>query len=262
MVDPSPPRPPAELPAVRLDPPQPGARTFEAERAVRFGDVDRRGLLRLDAMATYLQDVAGDDTADVGVRDIGAWVVRRSVFEVARPPAYGQRVRLITWASGAGSRWAERRLTATAPGDARVEAVSLWVYVDPTSLRPVPLDDGFQAVYGPAVRGRVVSSRLSHPVRPPEGADVDRRPWALRAADIDPYGHVNNAATWAIVEEVLADHPVAGPLRAELEYRAAMEPGNQIVTDVHATGDGVALWVRDAGTGTLFATGRVFTVAG
>src|SRR3954470_15261985 len=122
----------AEPPAVELGPPPAGLRVFEATREVGGGDVDRRGRLRLDALAGYLQDVAGDDTADAGLRGTGGGVVRRSVFEIARPAVYGQRLVLSTWASGAGSRWAERRLSVRAAGGAGVaiESVSLWVYVD------------------------------------------------------------------------------------------------------------------------------------
>ena len=43
------------------------------------------------------------------------------------------------------------------------------------------------------------------------------RPWELRRVDIDPLGHVNNAAQWAIVEESL---PADGSRRglAELDF--------------------------------------------
>jgi acyl-ACP thioesterase len=262
MADPSGPRRSAEPPAVRLDPAPSGKRIFEARRAVRVGDADRHGQVRLDALATYLQDVAGDDTADVGVRDVGGWIVRRSVFEVVRPPTYGQVLTLATWASGAGSRWAERRLTITGPDLTRVEAVSLWVYVDPVTLRPAPLDAGFETIYGPSTEGRVVSSRLSHATAAAGDEPVERLPWRLRAADIDAYGHVNNAATWAIVEDVLADDPIAAPFRAELEYRAPIEPGATVVVEVQAADAGVALWARDAGAGTLYASARVVPLAG
>jgi acyl-ACP thioesterase len=161
----------AELPAAELRPEPDGLRVFRTGREVRVGDVDRHGRLRLDALAAYLQDVAGDDTAEAGLRGTGGWVVRRNVFEVVRPPTYGQHLTLATWASGSGSRWAERRLSVHAPAvgsgpagaaGARVEGVSLWIYVDPATLRPAPLDPGFAAVYGAATGGRRVSTRLQH----------------------------------------------------------------------------------------------------
>jgi hypothetical protein len=85
--------------------------------------------------------------------------------------------------------------------------------------RPTGLGDDFTSAYGEAARGRRVSSRLQLPVPPP---DAEARPWAIRRVDIDPLGHVNNAAQWAIVEETL---PAEGSRRglAEVEHVAAVD---------------------------------------
>jgi acyl-ACP thioesterase len=270
----------AEPPAVDLVPVPTGVRTFSHERRVRFGDVDRHGRLRLDALAAYLQDVAADDTADSGVGWTGAWVVRRNVFEVLRSPAYGESVTVTTWASGHGSRWAERRVSIRPSGGERtirpggreptmpggsgacVEGASLWVFVDPATLRPVVLDPRFQEIYGPSTRGRSVSSRLQHPVAPPAGPPASRRRWSVRATDVDPYAHVNNAAAWAMVEEVLADGPPPPPWRAEIEYRTPIEPHHEVALEVVRDGGTVALWAREAAAGTLLLTARVTPLAG
>ena len=53
-------------------------RRFTAERPVRWGDTDRHGRLRLDALARFLQDVANDDTRDAGFDPFAPWVVRRT----------------------------------------------------------------------------------------------------------------------------------------------------------------------------------------
>src|SRR5437764_1055464 len=80
--------------------------------------------------------------------------------------------------------------------------------------RPCPLGAAFHRLYGPSAGGRQVSARLSHPGPPQDGSG---QPWPLRAADIDPAGHVNNSIHWAAVEDVLAG--LAGPpAAAELEY--------------------------------------------
>jgi acyl-ACP thioesterase len=270
----------AHPPAAELVPIPAGVRTFSHARRVRFGDVDRHGRLRLDALAAYLQDVAADDTADSGVAWTGAWVVRRNVFEVVRPPAFGELLTVTTWASGHGSRWAERRVSFRPSGGERgsrpsggertrrpeaggcIEGASLWVFVDPASLRPVPLDPRFEEIYGPSTLGRAVSSRLQHATAPPAGAAVSRRPWVVRATDVDPYAHVNNAAAWAMVEEALADAPVPAPWRAEIEYRTPIEPHHEVVLDVVRDGGAVALWARDPAAGTLLLTARVTPLPG
>src|SRR5262249_23663075 len=48
--------------------------------------------------------------------------------------------------------------------------------------------------------------------------------WPLRAADMDPAGHVNNSIHWAAVEDVLAGL-AAAPAAAELEYHRPILPG-------------------------------------
>jgi hypothetical protein len=101
-----------------------------------------------------------------------------------------------------------------------------------------------------------VSARLHHPAEPPAGAV--EAPWPLRFADFDLLGHVNNAATWAAVEEVLAARrDLRSPYRAELEYRAPVERGHRVVLAHLDEPDGLALWLLDAADGHALVTGRV-----
>ena len=187
----------ADLPATQLMPLPAGGRRFTGSRPVRLGDVDPTGRLRLDAVARYLQDVASDDAADAGL-DTG-WVARRTMIEVRQPAVLGERVELTTFCSGTGRSWAERRTSLTGAAGASIEAVSLWVQIDATTGRPTALGDVFHMNYGEAAAGRHVSSRLVLP--PPDGTST--RSWMVRAVDLDPYEHVNNASQWAILEEVL-----------------------------------------------------------
>ena len=84
-------------------------RMFAASRRVRLGDCSPGGRLRLDATARYLHDVSDDDTRDAGLGQM-TWVVRRTVIDVHRFPTYLEPLDLVTWCSGIGSRWAERRV--------------------------------------------------------------------------------------------------------------------------------------------------------
>ena len=221
-------------------------RRFTGSRPVRLGDVEPSGRLRLDATARYLQDVASDDAADAGLAS--GWVARRTLIDVLRPAVLGERLELTTFCSGTGRSWAERRTSITGDSGARTEAVSLWVQVDAASGRPTPLDAGFDARYGEAAGGRRVSSRLVLPP-PPAGAAV--RSWIVRAVDIDPLDHVNNATQWAILEEVLPAGPRTGT--AELEHVLAIDAGTPVELHVVAEDGRVSVW--------LVAGGRVHTAA-
>jgi len=219
---------------------------------VRLGDVGPGGRLRLDSATRYLQDVSADDTADAALPDAEAWVVRKTVVEAHVRPRYQEHVDVATWCSGTGSHWAERRITIRGDAGGHVEAASTWVHFDHRTGRPKRVPHGFDAIYGEASGGRKVKARLLHP--DPEGGDT--RPWPLRATDFDVLRHVNNAAYWEAVEEVLADDPLARlPLRAELEHRAAVEPG-AAVDLVHRRDDG-GLWVWLVADGAVGASARV-----
>lgn len=239
---------PAEIPAAGPDMvAAAGGRQFRASVAVRLGDVTPSGRVRLDALARYLQDVANDDGTDAGIEDALAWVVRRSAFRVDHWPRYGHRLELVTWASGTGSRWAERRTTASVDGRVAVEAAALWVCVDAATLRPSRLTERFWQRYGESAGPRAVSSRLVHP--DPTGQEAaSGRPWPLRLADLDLFDHVNNAATWAAVEDEVVRLAPAARLRwAELEYRRPIERDADLMVAGHVHGGVARVWLLSDG---------------
>lgn len=219
-------------------------RRHAATRRVRLGDVSPGGRLRLDALARYLQDVASDDSADSGLLDAMAWVVRRTVVEVAQAPVFREELTLTTWCSGIGGRWAERRVTISGDAGGAVEAAALWVHVDAATGRPKRLTDQFHELYGEAAGGREVRAKLRH-ADPPPGAP--RRPWPARFTDFDVLGHVNNAVYWAAVEEELARRrDLRAPMRAELEHRQPLEVGHTADVVAVDDGDALAVWVVEA----------------
>ena len=216
----------------------PGGREIVRTRRVRLGDVTARGRVRLDSLARYLQDVAADDVDDAGVE--GAWVMRRMALRIDRAPGWRDDVELRTFCSGTGSRWAERRTTVSCGGKVAVEAVAVWVYLDDRG-RPAPLQDWFFDLYGTAAGGRRVSGRLRHGSPPPEAT---RRPWPLRATDFDVLAHVNNAASWAAVEDELERvAPGRPPVTAEIEYRAPVDPGDSVELRTVAAAERIRCWL-------------------
>jgi acyl-ACP thioesterase len=190
---------------------------------VRLSDAGPDGILRLDGVARYLQDVASDDWAETGLDTSKIWVVRRTLVRVTdggRWPVLGEQITLTTWCSGTGRAWAERRTSLEVDGTTMVETVALWVSLD-RSGRPSRLGELFHAVYGEAADGRRVTGRV--PAAPPP-TDPQKRSWLIRHSDLDVVGHVNNAAVWAAVTEVVGG-PVAS---AAVTHHGAVEEGQSV----------------------------------
>jgi len=199
-------------------------RRFTAERPIRLSDTDASGRLRLDAVARYLQDVAGDDVAAAGFRpDEHVWVVRRTELEVVAPFAGDERVALETWCSGVAGTSASRRTTLRGDRGGLIEAESVWIHLD-HDLAPKRLDERFLAVYGEAAEGRRPSTRFTLP----NPAARDGESWPLRRTDEDRLGHVNNAAFWAPLEEAWGAR-LDGRLRVALEYRKPIDVGERVL---------------------------------
>ncbi len=249
-----------------LAPRRPRGRVFSGERKVRLGDVDPEGRLRLDALTRYTQDVSDDDTTDAGLDQEPGWVVRSTVVDELVPARLGDELSFETFCSGLGGRWAERRLTVRRDGGAHYEVATLWVCIDPVSGRPHRLTDQFNAFYGEAAGDRKVSARQ---VNPAIGHDVDRgrcRPWQVRRVDLDVYGHVNNAAYWALVEQWLETAPAA-PRRTRLEYGRGIDPTDSVAvarsapTDTADADPELSIWwLSDGESGTPAASAAIVPI--
>lgn len=221
--------------------PAPGGRVFERVVRPGFADCAPSGRMRLDGLARWLQDVAYADVEDAGLAEESVWVVRRTRMDVRRFPAFGEEFELATFCSGMGRMWAERRTTVTrvGAGESDVEAVALWVHLDPVDWRPVPLGEQALERYGAAAAGRKVTARLRHPA--PNGVEQSSV-WLFRDAELDIAGHVNNAAYWIPLEEELLSRPEPAALDAEIEFRTPAQPGVKRVLRA-----GPRRWIVDGG---------------
>jgi acyl-ACP thioesterase len=205
---------------------------FRSGRRIRLSDRGADGRLRLDAVARYLQDVASDDVDETGW---GApehlWVMRHLQVDVVAPLVEDDRVELATWSSGTGTVAAARRLSLAGDRGGRVELDSVWIHLGPNA-RPARIQ-GF-GIYAESAGDRVVSTKLELEEPP---AEARRRPWPLRATDADRLGHVNNAAYWHAVEDLLAEEgpDPRRPFRARLDHRHALDLGDDVELGFHAT---------------------------
>jgi acyl-ACP thioesterase len=227
----------SDTPAIEFVALGPDGRRFTEEYIIRLGDADEKGLLRLDGAARFLQDVGTDDWTNTGVESGVTWVVRRTSLRLVgggRWPRYLDHVILTTWCGGTGAAWAERRTNFEFENELALEAVALWVPVD-LAGHPVRMRESFFDVYGEAAR-RKVSGRVR---TPPVPDDAAVRLWPLRDSDLDIVQHVNNAAVWQAVSEI-----VKPPIReVSVTHHASIERDDEVfLHDVPG-----ALWLTVGG---------------
>ena len=226
--------------------PEPASgRVFERELRPGIADADGNGRVRLDAIARWLQDVAYLDLVDSGFEGRGARIVRRLRIRVERFPRFGEALRVRTFCSGLGRFSAERR-TSVVGDTARLEAVALWVCLDPEAGRPMRFPPDFLDAYAESAAGRPASTRLRHPDPPEDAARAGT--WAFRATDIDTAGHVNNSHYWEPLEQDLAAAPEPERIDVEVEHRDPAEAG-----EVAVLRSGALSWIASPG-GALHAT--------
>lgn len=191
-----------------------------------LADCAPSGRIRLDALARWLQDVAYADVEDAGLEGAAVWVVRRTRMRVDRFPRFGERFTVLTFCSGIGRMWAERRTTmvGSSADSPHVEAAALWVHLDPELRRPSPLTAAELATYGSLGHDRRISARLRHP---PPADNGRQRDWHFRHTECDLADHVNNAAYWQPLEEELLAGRDPESIDVEMEFRSPAQPGHK-----------------------------------
>jgi acyl-ACP thioesterase len=255
---------------------------FIAGYRVRFDEAGPDGRVRTSALLRYAQDVAWRHSEALGFDRSWYlargrwWVVRGVDLEVAEPIAMGRTLAVSTAVVGHRRIWA-RRLAAvrlgTDPGAAvGASVVTDWVMLDDASrLVRIPQDFGLSFT-NPQLAGEIlrVATRQDGGEGARRGADSDggnkarhgsEIRFAVRPHDLDPMGHVNNAAYLDWLEEALlaagAD-PTVLPRRARLEYLASAAPGEDVIVSVELGGGHWSARIRRAAGGDLLrAVGRL-----
>lgn len=219
----------------------------------RFDECGPDGLARSSALLRYAQDVAWVHSERMGFdRDWYAersltWVVRAAELAILEPLALGQVLEVTTGVTGFRRVWARRRTEGRLPdGRLILWGHTDWVMTDVVRGMPGRVPPEFLAVFevppGAFEPGRV-------PL-PPTPDDAIRHVSRVRPQDLDPVGHVNNAAYLDYLEEALA---VAGdgarpaitgtPRRVRLEYLVPAAPGVGLVGGTWPeTLDGAPSW--------------------
>jgi acyl-ACP thioesterase len=208
-------------------------------------EVDAFGTLEVPALSRYLQEVAGQHAAELGVgldvlRAKGlTWVLARQRIEVPLPVMLGDTLEVETWPSGL-ERLAATREFVVRRGDGAeaARATTHWLVLDVDRRRPVRpadvLDPRFPRPTLPHV-APLAPGKL--PV--PPAWDLERR-FHVRYADIDQNLHVTNASyvTWAIEAAPVELWRAARLASVEVQYVAEGMHGRAILSRLARTADG------------------------
>jgi acyl-CoA thioesterase FadM len=220
---------------------------------VRFDECGPDGVVRSSALLRYAQDVAwvhsermGFDRAWYAERGL-TWVVRAAELAILEPLALGQVVDLTTAVIGFRRVWARRRTEGHMPdGRLILWGHTDWVMTDVVRGAPGRVPPEFPAVFevppGTFEPGRV-------PLQSTPDAAI-RHVSRVRPQDLDPMGHVNNAAYLDYLEEALAAAgdearpAITGvPRRIRLEYLVPAAPDAGLVGETWPEAfEGAASW--------------------
>jgi acyl-CoA thioesterase FadM len=225
----------------------------EVTYRARFDECGPGGVLRTSGILRWVQDCAWLHSEALGftrhwyaVRGMW-WLVRCVQLNVLGEITMGETITASTSIVGYRRVLARRRTDLTRAGGEQVAiALTDWVLTD-SSGQPVRVPDeiagrlaGHTATFTP--------NRVSLPAAPTGAA---RRDLTVRRADVDPMGHMNNAAYLDELDESL-DAARLGtwttrvPRRYRLEYAAAATEGQQLVAATWPSGDAACHRLRAA----------------
>jgi acyl-CoA thioesterase FadM len=194
---------------------------------IRFDEAGADGLARASSYLRYLQDAAwqhseaaGFDRSWYAERGV-AWLVRALELRLLGSARYGETVTVETAVAAWRRFWARRNSVVTAADRGPVATADIdWVLLT-SAGRPVRIPREIES-FGP-------EDPAFQPLRvalPPEPGDAATTTHAVRRADVDPMGHVNNAAYLDLVGEALGGTTTfRPPVTIRMEYLRPALPG-------------------------------------
>lgn len=204
---------------------------------IRFDECTPAGVVRTSSLLRYAQDIAWVHSERLGFgrawyaeRGL-AWVVRSAELEVRGAAGLGETLTLSTAVTGQRKIWARRQTEAHAQDGAPVfRAWTDWVMTGRGGA-PARVPAEFPAVF------RVPPGGFD-PVKVDLGETPDAAhgiDFVVRPQDLDPMGHVNNAAYLDYFEEAAlafgddaADRLERVPRTLRIEYVRPAAPGARL----------------------------------
>ena len=207
-------------------------------------EVDAFGTIAMPALSRYLQEIAGQHAAALGVgldalmaRGL-TWVLARQRIENPQPIVLGDTLEIETWPAGVDRLAALRHFVVRrADGTEVARASTQWFVLDLETRRPVRpaevLNERFPRETSPPV--------VTFAAKLPELGEWElQRRFHVRYADIDVNMHVTNTSyvTWA--QEAAPREVFRGRRLASVEahFLAEANYGSAILSRLAPTGEG------------------------
>ena len=203
---------------------------FRHSYDVRFDEGNRDGLLTPAAALRYMQDIAGLDSEHARIVETGAWVAKRTVIAFARPIPARAHLDFETFAIGMTRITAQRAYEASIAGERAITAHTLWVYLGDNG-KPARIPEAAHA-YWMSAGAQPQIKDPSFP--PPPSALPTVAAYRVRFSDIDVYGHMNNAAYVAALDDAgwvaLPDarENTLSPQHYDIEYMESALYGDEL----------------------------------
>jgi acyl-ACP thioesterase len=205
---------------------------FSQQFRVRFDECGLDSGARASACLRYVVEIAFAHSAHAGFplawydsRKLH-WLVRRVRLDLHQVIPYGSLLTVTTEVVGFRRIWARRHSTIQDSGGKPLGDVTLdWIFTDGrgTPTRVVPEMVAAFPVHAERARLEVEHLEVG---TPPQSVQLQR--YLVPAHQVDPRGHMNNAAYIELFEDGLAElgtNPQQRPVTYEVEYLKPVGPG-------------------------------------
>jgi len=226
---------------------------------VRFDECGADGAVRTSSYLRYMQDAASVHSSMAGYtrewyREQGIfWLVRHVRIRVLSPSRYGDIVGVSTEVVGFRRIWARRHSDVRdESGRLVAEADVDWVLTDARG-RPMRIPEEISRRFAARLQEGYEPGAV-RPLTAPTGAH--RRERTVERSELDPLGHLNNAAyvdhLEAGLDDAGLDFPARLPRELRMEYLVPAVGGETLVSRTWRDGD-AWWWLLGADDGRAFA---------
>ncbi len=174
-----------------------------------YGVLNNTAYLRLAQESAWRHSIAAGFGYDYYEDLERAWVARDSAIEYIKPVTYGDELAVTTYVPSSGRSIARRSFDFRVDGEHVAEARTDYVYLDIRRQAPARIPSEIvEALFpGEEQPARLRREPFPDPAPAPPGAITWQRRVEWR--DIDPFGHLNNAAYLSYAQDAASEAGLA-----------------------------------------------------